>query len=69
MRAITVAFFIILIMLAALFAHPELVSSRARPTACRPGIDYCGDRLATSVVRPGQRNVPRRETPQPRRAK
>jgi hypothetical protein len=41
----------------------EPVGAKPRPTACRPGIDYCGDRLATSVARPGQRNVPRRETP------
>lgn len=50
----------------------EPVGAKPRPTACRPGvegIDYCGDRLATSVARPGQRNVPRRETPTPRKAR
>jgi hypothetical protein len=48
-------------------ATAEPVGAKPRPTACRPGIDYCGDRL---VARPGQRNVPRRETPTPtRRAK
>lgn len=47
-------------------AEPVGAKPRTTPTACRPGvegIDYCGDRLATSVARSGQRNVPRRETP------
>lgn len=70
MRALTVVFFILIIAALAIFATPELVGGKARPTptACRAGVEgkeYCADRFATSQARPGDA-APRRATQTPR---
>ena len=60
MKALTVAFFILIIAALALWTTPELASSRARstptPTTCTTvyeGMLVCGQAFATSPARPG----------------
>lgn len=67
MKALTVAFFILIIAALAIFASPELASSRARPTptpceTIAEGVLRCGNELRTAQVGPV---APRRATQTP----
>lgn len=64
------AVILILATMAGYFSVSE-AGAKPRPTPCETiveGLERCGHTLRTAVARPGQRNVPRRETPT-RRAK